>query len=135
MSTDRTTTRRASRWRWGTPVLAVAIGVAYLVAGLLGGDVAFAVFGLVLMLSLAIGMLLLRRSSETVAGLLDRRDERINGFDVTATAFAGGVVLLVVIVAFVVDIARGNNGSPYAALGAIGGVSYVAAMIYLRARR
>ncbi len=72
--------------------------------------------------------------SETAAGLLDRRDERINRIDGQATAIAGLSVITAVIVGFVVDIARGGDGSPYAALGAIGGLSYLAAIVYFRIR-
>ena len=49
--------------------------------------------------------------------------------------FAGMAVLLAVIVGFVIEIARGQDGLPYAVLGAIGGVVYVAAVIVLRLRR
>lgn len=135
MRTDDVTTRPPSRLRWGTPLVAVAIGVAYLVAGLTGGDTFFGIFGLVLMVAVAAGLLLLGRTSETVAGLLDRRDERINQIDAGATTFAGVTVIAAVLVAFVVDIARGGDGMPYAALGAIGGLAYVVALVVLRFRR
>ena len=125
----------ASRWRWGTPLVAVAIGLAYLVAGWVGGDRDFAVGGLVVMVGLAVAMLIAGRFSEAVAGLLDRRDERINGIDTQATVFAGMVLITAVIVGFISEIARGGDGEPYAMLGAIGGVSYVAALIVLRFRR
>jgi hypothetical protein len=36
---------------------------------------------------------------------------------------------------FVVEIARGHSGMPYAALGAVGGVAYLAALVWLRLRR
>ena len=38
------------------------------------------------------------------------------------------------IIGFVVDIAGGSDGSPYAALGAIGGLSYLAAGVVCRVR-
>jgi hypothetical protein len=66
----------------------------YLVAGILGDDLRFGVFGLALMLTLAAVMLLVGRRSETVAGLLDRGDERIRGIDNDATLFAGVVLRL-----------------------------------------
>ena len=113
----------------------MAIGVAYLVAGWLGGDRDFAIGGLVVMVAVAAAMLVAGRFSETVAGLLDRRDERINSIDTQATVFTGMVLITAVIVGFIVEIARGEDGSPYAMLGAIGGVSYVAALVLLRFRR
>ncbi len=54
--------------------------------------------------------------------------------DVTATAFAGSVVILAIIVAFVVEVAQGNNGSPYTWLGAVAGLAYIAAIVVLRLR-
>jgi hypothetical protein len=44
-------------------------------------------------------------------------------------------VLVAVIVMFVVEVAQGQDGSPYYQLGALGGVAYVAALVYLRFRR
>jgi presenilin-like A22 family membrane protease len=41
-----------------------------------------------------------------------------------ATALAG----LAVIIAFVIELARGHSGSPYAWLGAIGGLTYLVAI-------
>jgi hypothetical protein len=45
------------------------------------------------------------------------------------------VVLLTVLVMFVVEIARGEDGSPYSELGALGGLTYVVSMVWLRYRR
>ncbi len=133
MSTNDTAKPRASRW--ATIALGVGMGFAYLVAGWLGDNLAFGLFGLALMLLSTVAFLVLSRFSETAAGLLDRRDERINSIDGQATAIAGLTVITAVIVGFVVDIAKGGDGSPYAALGAIGGLAYLGAIIYLRIRR
>jgi hypothetical protein len=66
--------------------------------------------------------------------LLDHRDERITAIDLRATAVTALVLIAVVLVAFVVQIARGQSGWPYGMLGAVGGVSYLAAVIVLRIR-
>lgn len=121
--------------RWAVPAVAAVIGIAYLVAGVVGDDLGFGIFGLLLMLGAGGLMMLAGRRSETVQGLLDRRDERIRGIDNDATMFAGMAVIVAVIVGFVIEIAQGQDGSPYAALGAIGGVAYVVAVVYLRFRR
>lgn len=123
------------RIRWVVPVTAVVIGLGYLVAGIVGHQVGFGVFGLVLMLVAGIAFVLAGRLSETFAGLADRRDERINQLDQRAATAAGMIVIVAVIVMFMVTIARGQNGSPYYQLGALGGVSYVVALGYLRFRR
>jgi hypothetical protein len=49
-------------------------------------------------------------------------------------AFGGTVLASAVIVAFVWEIAHGRSGEPYAPLGAIAGVSYLAAVVWLRWR-
>jgi len=122
--------------RWLTPAVALVIGLAYLVAGWLGDDLAFGVFGLLLMVATGLAFVVLGRYSETVRGLLDRRDERINAIDMQASLVAGMAVLAAVLVGFVVEIAQGQDGAPYAMLGAIGGVSYVlVALGFLRVRR
>jgi hypothetical protein len=77
--------------RWLTLALALTIGIAYFVAGWLGGDRAFGVFGLSLMVATAVAFLVLSRYSETVAGLLDHRDERINSID--SRAYLAAVAL------------------------------------------
>lgn len=127
--------RKPSVQRWVTPATAVVIGVAYLVAGSLGGDTTFGVVGFALMVGIAAALLLTRRFSETVAGLLDRHDERINALDSQATSFAGMALITAVLVGFVVEIAHGADGAPYSMLGAIAGVAYVAALVVLRIRR
>jgi len=82
-----------------------------------------------------LGVLLAARRSETVRGLLDRRDERITAIDLQATAITGLVVITAILVAVVVEIGHGRNGSPYTWLGALAGLTYLAAVIVLRVRR
>jgi hypothetical protein len=75
------------------------------------------------------------RRSETLRGIGgERRDERFAMIDVRATALAGSVLVAVIIGAFLVEVASGRDGSPYAALGAVGGVAYLIAVVVLRAR-
>ncbi len=136
MSTDKDTTPRTSPWtRWRIPAFAVLCGVAYLVAGLRGGNRTFALVGLGLMLAVAAAFVVLGRRSETVRGLLDRRDERINRIDDDATGFAGLVLILAVLAGFVHEIARGQDGQPFALLGAVAGIAYGAAVVVLRTVR
>jgi hypothetical protein len=54
--------------------------------------------------------------------------------DLQATAMAGLVLIVAVIVAFIVEVAQGHSGEPYDWLGAIGGLAYLAAVIVLRVR-
>jgi hypothetical protein len=64
----------------------------------------------------------------------DGRDERFRQIDVHATAIAGLAVITAGIVAFVVELAFGHDGSPYAWLGAIGGLAYLIAITVFRLR-
>jgi hypothetical protein len=117
------------------PLFSVAIGLVYLAVGLVGGQPGFAIAGAIVMFALAAVLVLVRKRSETVQGLLDRRDERINALDVQATAITGGVLLVAIATAFVVEIARGESGGPYVWLGCLGGVTYLVALVLLRLRR
>jgi hypothetical protein len=110
----------------------VLIGVAYLVGGALGDNLRFGLIGLAVMVAFAVLLLLLGRRSETVDGLLSRRDERINTLDRDASLVAGMTVLVADLVMFVVEIARGQDGSPYYQLGALGGGAYLVALVVLR---
>ena len=135
MSTVRTMSNgKARRTRWATPAVGLLIGCAYLVAAWQAGHPAlgFQMFGVMVLFT--VGVVLAARRSETVQGLLDRRDERITAIDLKATAFTGLVLVTAIIVAFVVELARGHDGRPYVWLGALGGVSYLAAVIALRIR-
>jgi hypothetical protein len=73
--------------------------------------------------------------SETVRGLRgDGRDERFAQMDMRATAVSGLVVIVALIVAWLVEIARGHSGNPYSWLLAISGLSYLITVIILRWR-
>jgi len=84
------------------------------------------VFGLVILLA---------GRSETVRGLRgDGRDERFAQMDMRATAVSGLVLIVALIVAWLVEIARGHSGNPYSWLLAISGLSYLIAVVILRWR-
>lgn len=136
MTTPQPTDNRTARGieQYGLPFLCFAIGIGYLVAGWIGDNLRFGLFGLGLMSALGVAILVTRKRSETVQGLMDRRDERINSLDLKATAFAGSMVILAVIAAFMVEVARGNDTAPYSWLGALGGLSYLVALVVLRLR-
>ncbi len=80
-------------------------------------------------------LLLLGGRSETIRGLRgDGRDERFRQIDIHATALSGLAVITAIIIAFVIELARGHSGSPYAWLGAVAGLSYLLAVVVLRVR-
>lgn len=123
-----------SRSKWFLPGLSVALGGVVFVAQWVGGNHRSAVFSLALMTGVGLVVLLGGRS-ETIRGLRgDGRDERFRQIDLTATALAGSSAVTAILIAFVVDLARGNDGMPYAWLGAIAGLTYIVAVIALRIR-
>jgi uncharacterized membrane protein len=121
MSSDR------SLRRWAVPLVGLTIGIAYLITAWVSGNPVLGLEMFAIMLLFTGGMVLAARRSETVKGLLDGRDERITSIDLKATAFAGAVVFVTIIGAFVVELARGEDGLPFTWLGALGGISYIGA--------
>jgi hypothetical protein len=132
MQTER---RSPTLQYWTTPAIGVAIGLVYLVGFSIGGHPGNGVFGLCLMVGFSALAVLLSRRSETVRGLLDRRDERITGIDMQATAFTALAMIIAVLTGFMISVAHGDNGWPYTLIGAVGGVAYVGALSYYRIRR
>ena len=125
---------RVTRSKWFVPLFAVALGVVVFVAQWIGGDPGSGLESLGIMTAFG-ALLLFGGRSETIRGLRgDGRDERFRQMDIHATALAGLAVILAVIVAFIVELARGHSGSPYAWLGAIGGLAYLVAIIVFRIR-
>jgi hypothetical protein len=80
-------------------------------------------------------LILLGGRSETIRGLRgDGRDERFRMIDIHATALAGLAVITAIVIAFIVELANGHDGNPYAWLGAIAGLTYLAAIVVFRIR-
>lgn len=127
--------RRRPAAFWATPATSVVLGIVMAAAAWAGDEPGLAVFSLALMTGIAVALVVAAPHSETIGRLLDRRDERITSLDRDATLFAGTVLILAVIAGFVYELASGGDGQPYSWLGALGGVSYVVALITLRIRR
>jgi hypothetical protein len=121
------------RSKWFLPLFCLGLGVVVLVASWLGGQLAAGVYGLVVMAGFGL-VLLLGGRSETIRGLTTGRDERFAQIDLRATAVAGLVLITTLIVAWLVEVARGHSGSPYNWLCAIGGLAYVLAVAFFRWR-
>jgi hypothetical protein len=125
---------QTTKSKWFLPLFAVALGLIMFAAEWVGGHPQSGVITLGIMTAFGVFVLLGGRS-ETIRGLRgDARDERFRQIDIHATALAGLAVIVAIIVAFLVEIARGHSGSPYTWLGAIAGISYVAAIVVLRMR-
>jgi len=134
MPTTTEQTTKTSRKYLATPIFGVLMGLVYLVALSVAGQPVWGVLALAIMVVFSGALLLARRRSETVKGLLDHKDERISAIDLRATAITALALIAVILIAFVVQIARGQSGWPYSMLGFVGGVTYIVAVIVLRVR-
>jgi hypothetical protein len=127
-------TPRFMRSLWFVPLFAAGLGGLVLLAFWLGGNPTdgWIAFGILT----GVGFLfLLGRRSETLAGLGGPgRDERWAQIDLVATAVAGFAVILALIGFWLWELAHGRDGGEYTRIMAIGGISYVLAVAYLRFR-
>jgi cobalamin synthase len=120
--------------KWVLPSVSLALGLVILAVTWLGGHPGVGVGSLVGLTAFGLFFLLAGRS-ETIRGLRgDGRDERFAQIDLQATAVAGSVLLVALIVAWLVAITRGQNGNPYGWLLAIGGLAYLLAVAWFRWR-
>ena len=122
------------RSKWFLPSFSLVLGLVILAVSWLGGHPGAGVISLAILAAFGLFMLLAGRS-ETIRGLRgDGRDERFAQIDTQATAVTGLAVLIALIVAWLVATARGQSGSPYDWLLAIGGLAYLLAVVYFRWR-
>lgn len=125
---------RVSESKWTLPIFSVAMGVVFFAAQWVGGDPGSGLVSLGIMSAFGASILVGGRS-ETIRGLRgDGRDERFRTIDIHATALSGLAVITAILVAVVVELARGHSGEPYTWLGAIAGLTYLAAVVVFRIR-
>ena len=125
---------RVAKSKWFVPLFAVALGLVVFAAQWIGGDPGSGLESLGIMTAVG-ALFLFGGRSETIRGLRgDGRDERFRQIDIHATALAGLAVILAIIVAFIVELAKGHSGNPYGWLGAIGGLTYLLAIVVFRIR-
>jgi len=120
--------------RWLLPLFSLGLGIVVFVVSWVGGQFGAGLVSLAILAAFGLLILLLTGHSETVRGLTVGRDERFAQIDQRATAVAGLVVLVTLIVAWLVATARGQNGNPYDWLLAISGLSYLLANAFFRWR-
>ena len=110
------------------------LGVVFFAAQAIGGDPGGGAISFAILAVFGLAVLLGGRS-ETIRGLRgDGRDERFAKMDIHATAVSGLAVIVAIIIAFLVEIAQGKDGMPYAWLGAVGGLAYIVAIVVFRLR-
>jgi hypothetical protein len=122
------------RSRYFMPLFTLFLGALVFTAFAIGGDLTNGLFAIPLFVGIAAVFFFARRN-ETIQGLGGPgRDERWAMIDLTATAATGAVLIAVVIGCWLVEIAKGHDGSPYGQLGAIAGLAYILSVAILRKR-
>jgi hypothetical protein len=135
METTRATRREFWRSKWWMPGFSLFLGLLVLAAFWIGGNLWMGLWGLAVMIGFG-AVFLFGSRSETLRGLGGPgRDERWAMIDLSATAFAGHVTLALIIVLWLVDIARGGEGTPYGPIAAVAGVAYIVGVAWGRFRR
>jgi hypothetical protein len=122
------------RSRWWMPSFCLFLGALMFGAFAIGGEPGQGAisFGIMALLGAAF---LFGRRSETLQGLGGPgRDERWAMIDVHATALTGLILILVVLGAWLYEIASGRDGNPYGWLAAAAGVAYILSVLLLRSR-
>jgi hypothetical protein len=125
---------RRDRKYWVTPVTGVVIGLLYLIGFSIGGHPGLGASALGVMVVFSVGLVVAGRRSETVDGLLSRRDERIASMDLRATGVTAVVMIVVCLAGFIFEVARGHSGQPYDFIAAIGGIAYIGSLVFFRLR-
>jgi hypothetical protein len=125
--------RKGNRGLHAAALVALAIGIAYLIGGWLGSGPGLGLGMFAIMLATAAGIEVSGRRSEVMRGMLEHTDERLTGIDLRATAVTGVVLILADLTAFVVQTARDADAGPYVWLGALAGITYIVSLlVFLR---
>ena len=123
------------RSKWFLPGFTGVLGVAMFVALWIGGDPTGGIYAGAVIVAFGALVLFAGARSETMRALRgDGRDERFRTIDIHATAFAGTVLISALIVLWMIEVARGHDGNPYGLLSALGGLSYLGALAFMRWR-
>ena len=128
------TEAKTPRLYWATPILGLVIGIIYLIGFSVGGRPLDGAIALGVMVVFSVIIALVGFRSETVRGLLDHRDERITAIDLRATAAAALAMIIAILIGFVIQVAEGHDANAYVVIGVVGGLAYVAAVVYFRIR-
>lgn len=120
--------------KWFQPAFAVILGLIVLGAEWAGGHPGQGVVSLAIMATFG-AVLAFGDRSDAIRDLRgEDHDERMSQIQLRAVAIAGHVTITAVVVAFIVEMTRGHDGNPFTWLGALAGLTYLVALLVLRAR-
>ena len=134
MNASTVATKKTPKRLLGTAALLVpggAIAVATWVGGQHGWAVGIGIFYAICSLVVYVWS---GQRGDVAALLRVDGDERQRQLDLGAMAIAGLAMTLCCIVGVIVDLARGGSGGPWAALCAVGGITYAIALAVIRRR-
>ena len=124
------------QWKswWLLPLIYVALGVVILVAQVISGDTRSGVIWFAVMAGVGALYALGGRYEVIRQARGDFEDERDASINRKAMAATGTTLVIVLTGCIVFQLARGENPSPYSTLMAIGGATYVVALLIQRYR-
>ncbi|MEX2237754.1 MAG: hypothetical protein WEB00_09495 [Dehalococcoidia bacterium] len=116
------------------PLFSVGLGAVMAAAFWIGGSLESGLEALAVMAAVG-AVFFFGWRNETIAGLGGPgRDERWAMIDSRASGLAGLFLLALIAGLWLVEIAQGEDASPYTQLLAVSGVAYLVAMLYLKWR-
>ena len=134
MSTAKRAEMGAAR-RWLVPAVCLLAAGGYLAVFLSAGKVALAIACAAIMLVYGGILVIFSRRSEVAAILRDDgRDERRAAINLRASALTLQVLVIVAIIMLFVQLARGHDPGAWGTICAIGGGTYIAAIIFFARR-
>lgn len=117
------------------PATAVILGAAAWAAQAIGGDFRGGAVSFAIMAVYALVVFAFSTRSDVASVLAGSpRDERYRAIDQRSLAATGVVLILYVIGGFLWEQAHGRGGMPFTLMGAVAGVTYLAAIVYGRLR-
>ena len=127
--------RMMHRSKWLVPGFSVGMGLVFLAVQWSNDDPGGGLVSLAIMVAFAVALVAFSGRSSVVEVMRNpQADERSAMLDLRATAFAGVAIIAAIIAMVFYELARGGDPSPYAQLGALGGVAYLGVLFVLQRR-
>jgi len=121
--------------KWLVPGFSVGMGLLFLAVQWSNDDPGGGLVSLAIMVAFALALIAFSGRSSVVEVMRNpRADERSAMLDLRATAFAGIAIITAILAMVFYELARGGDPSPYAQLGALGGIAYLVALFVLQRR-
>jgi uncharacterized membrane protein len=121
--------------RWAVPVLCMVAAGGYLAVFLSTGKVALAIACAAIMLAYGAALVLFSRRSEVAAILRDdSRDERRAAINMRASALTLNVLVVLALTMAFIELAKGRDPGAWGTICTVGGLTYIAAVIFFSRR-